>query len=113
MVCLLSASCKNSGNGSDKVIAFDPGNRTFLTGYDGENILEIGSGDIGHITRLCLHLDKLISTHVKAKGKANKKLRYKLGQAIKLRYKIQDLVDDMHSTASLIVKLQTYLPSNL
>ncbi|MGK7902757.1 MAG: hypothetical protein AB4352_15375 [Hormoscilla sp.] len=45
--------------GSDKVIALDPGNRTFLTGYDGENILEIGKGDIGRLTRLCLHLDKL------------------------------------------------------
>ncbi len=95
---------KTPGTGSDKVIAFDPGNRTFLTGYDGENILEIGSGDIGRITRLCLHLDKLISTRVKAKGRANKKLRYKLGQAIKsLRYKIQDLVDDMHSKATSLI----------
>ncbi len=33
--------------GSERVIALDPGIRTFLTGYDGENILEIGGGDIG------------------------------------------------------------------
>ncbi|NMG19636.1 hypothetical protein DP116_09230 [Brasilonema bromeliae SPC951] len=32
------------GTGSDRVIALDPGNRTFLTGYDGENVLEIGKG---------------------------------------------------------------------
>ena len=93
------------GTGSNKVVAFDPGNRTFLTGYDGENILEIGKGDIGRITRLCLHLDKLISQKNQATGKTNKKLRYKLLLAIKsLRFKIRDLVDDMHKKAvSLIV----------
>ena len=32
-----------------KVIALDPGVRTFLTGYDGEKILEFGGGDIGRI----------------------------------------------------------------
>lgn len=30
-------------------IALDPGVRTFLTGYDGEKILEFGGGDIGRI----------------------------------------------------------------
>jgi putative transposase len=44
---------------SDQVIALDPGNRTFLTGFDGETVLEIGKGDIGRINRLCSHLDKL------------------------------------------------------
>lgn len=38
---------------SNNVIALDPGNRCFLTGYDGENILEFGKGDIGRLTRLC------------------------------------------------------------
>ncbi len=91
--------------GSDKAIAFDPGNRCFVTGYDGSNILEIGKGDIGRITRLCLHLDKLISQKVKAKGKTNKKLRYKLQLAIdKLRFKISCLVDDLHrKTTNLVV----------
>lgn len=45
----------------NKVIALDPGVRTFLTGYDGETVLEIGKGDIERIVRLCFHLDKLIS----------------------------------------------------
>lgn len=92
-------------NRSDRVIAFDPGVRTFLTGYDGENILEIGKGDIGRITRLCLHLDKLISKKAQATGKQNKKLRYKLGIAIsRLRHSIRSLVDDLHrKTATIIV----------
>ena len=45
----------------NKVIALAPGVRTFLTGYYGETILEIGKGDIERIVRLCFHLDKLIS----------------------------------------------------
>ncbi|MBR8838589.1 MAG: transposase [Stigonema ocellatum SAG 48.90 = DSM 106950] len=96
---------KVPATGSNKVIAFDPGNRTFLTGYDGENILEIGKGDIGRITRLCLHLDRLISQKVKARGKAYKKYRYKLSRSIaKLRVRIQNIVNDVHlKAASLIV----------
>jgi len=45
----------------NKVIALDRGVRTFLTGYDGETVLERGKGDIERIVRLCFHLDKLIS----------------------------------------------------
>jgi len=90
---------------SDKVIALDPGNRTFLTGYDGENVLEIGKGDIGRLTRMCLHLDKLIGRKIKASRKINKRLRYKLNKAIaRLRVKIRALVDDLHrKAASLLV----------
>ncbi len=45
----------------NKVIALDPGVRTFLTGYDGETVLKMGKGDIERIVRLWFHLDKLIS----------------------------------------------------
>ena len=115
---------------SDRVIALDPGNRTFITGYDGENILEIGKGDIdvrgvvrvarpshieGRLTRLCLHLGKLIGRKVKASRKVNKRLRYKLNKAIDLlRFKIRSLVDDLHrKAASLLVNsyLLIFLPT--
>jgi len=107
--------------GSDRVIALDPGNSTFLTGYDGENILEIGKGDIGRLTRLCLHLDKLIGKKMKATGKSKKRLRYKLNKAIdRLRFKIRALVDDLHrKAASLLVNsyklifLPTYQTSQM
>lgn len=94
-----------SNTGSKRVIAFDPGNRTFLTGYDSENILEIGKGDIGRLVRLCLHLDQMISRKTKESGKANKKLRYKLNKAIdRLRFRIRCLVDDLHrKTSNLLV----------
>jgi putative transposase len=61
--------------GSDRVIALDPGNRTFLTGYDGENVLEIGKGDIGRIQRLCQHLDNLISRSTKTTCRKRRKMR--------------------------------------
>lgn len=91
---------------SDKVIALDPGVRTFLTGFDGENVLEIAKGDIGRITRLCLHLDKLIGRKIKALGPQFKKFRYKLNKAInKLRFRVRCLIDDLHrKTTSFLVK---------
>lgn len=87
--------------GSDRVIALDPGNRTFLTGYDGENILEIGKGDIGLIQRLCLHLDQLISKVSNAKSRQ----KYQMRKAIKrARARIQNLVKDLHNkTVNLLV----------
>ena len=87
--------------GNDRVIALDPGIRSFLTGYDGENILEIGKGDIGRIQRLCLHLDNLISRASKVKAKQ----RYRMRKAAnRMRNKIQDLIKDLHNkTASVLV----------
>lgn len=87
---------------SDRVIALDPGNRTFLTGYDGENILEIGKGDIGRINRLCSHLDKLMSRIDKSQVKRERHKMRKASYAV--RAKIQALVKDLHNkAASLLV----------
>lgn len=96
---------------SDRVIALDPGNRTFLTGYDGENILEIGGGDIGRIQRLCLHLDKLISDSSSCKSRQ----KYRMRKAIqRMRTKIQNLVKDLHiKSVNLLVNSYKviFLPS--
>ena len=86
----------NSGN--NRVIALDPGNRTFLTGYDGENILEIGKKDIGRINRFCTHLDQLMSRISKCKIKRQ---RYKMRQAASgMRGRLQDIVKDLHNKAA-------------
>lgn len=85
------------GAGSDRVIALDPGNRTFLTGYDGESILEIGKGDIGRIQRLCLHLDDLIGRSTKAKARKRRKMML---AADRMRGKIQSLIKDLHNKAT-------------
>ncbi|NER01669.1 MAG: transposase [Okeania sp. SIO3C4] len=103
--------------GSNRVIALDPGNRTFLTGFDGENILEIGKGDIGRINRLCSHLDNLISRM----SSSSKRQRYKMRKAAdRMRAKIQAIVKDLHNkTTSLLVNsyklifLPTFETSNM
>ncbi|MDJ0744307.1 MAG: transposase [Xenococcaceae cyanobacterium MO_167.B27] len=86
----------------ERVIALDPGIRTFLTGYDGENVLEVGKKDIGRINRLCSHLDRLMS---KISLSKSKRQRYKQRQAAtRTREKIRNLIKDLHNkVASFLV----------
>lgn len=80
---------------SDGVIALDPGVRTFLTGYDGDSVFEVGQKDIGRINRLCTHLDQLMS---KIALSPVKRVRYKMRKAAsRLRERIQNLVKDLHN----------------
>jgi putative transposase len=88
----------------NKVIALDPGVRSFLTGYDGEAVLEIGKGDIERIVRLCFHLDKLMSRAYQKQVKA-KYRRCLLRAASRIRIKIRNLVDELHhQIASYLVR---------
>ena len=83
-----------SYNQSDKIIALDPGVRTFLTGFDGSKFLEFGNGDMGRITRLCQHLDGLMS---RVAGSKNRRRRQKMRIAAgRMRTKVQDLVNEAH-----------------
>lgn len=51
------------------------GVRTYLTGYDPSGtLIEIASGDVERIVRLCFHLDELQSKYSEA-GNAKKSLR--------------------------------------
>ncbi|MGL5196355.1 MAG: RNA-guided endonuclease InsQ/TnpB family protein [Chroococcales cyanobacterium] len=78
-----------------KVIALDPGVRTFLTGFDGEKIVEFGGGDIGKIQRLCKHLDRLRS---RIDLSVNKRQRRAMRQAAsRITEKIQNLIKDLHN----------------
>lgn len=87
-----------------KVIALDPGIRTFLTGYDGESILEIGKGDIKRVVRLCFHLDRLKSLATQKSVKA-KQRRSMLRAAGRIRIQIRNLVDELHrQTASYLIR---------
>lgn len=81
-----------------KMIALDPGVRTFMTGYDPNNrCIKWGKSDIGRIYRLCYVLDDLQSRW--AKTKANK--RYQMKKAGKrIRKKIRSLVDEIHKKLS-------------
>ena len=86
---------------SELSISLDPGIRTFMTGFDGHEILEIGKGDIGRIYRLARHLDKLMSRIGLSKGREFKRLRYRLRKAAaKIRIKIKNLVSELHKKAA-------------
>lgn len=78
----------------NKMIALDPGVRTFLTGCDGQKFLEFGAGDMGRITRLCQHLDNLVSRISKVDKRRQKQKMRKA--ASKIRSKIRNLVDECH-----------------
>lgn len=79
---------------SDRTIALDPGVRTFLTGFDGSKFLEFGCGDMGRITRLCQHLDNLMSRIAKClRRRQRQKMRVAAGR---MRTKIQNLVNEIH-----------------
>lgn len=80
---------------TDSVIALDPGVRTFLTGYDGDRVLEVGERDIGRVNRLCTHLDDLLSRIAKCNSKRK---RFKMRKATtRIRHRIQNLVKDLHN----------------
>lgn len=80
-----------------RIIALDPGLRTFLTGFDGNNFTEFASGDFGRIAKLCNHLDKFKSKHDLAKGRRFKRLRYQLKKVMEhTRTKIKNLRSEVH-----------------
>ncbi len=86
---------------SELAIALDPGVRTFLTGFDGQEIWEVGLEDMGRIYRLASHLDRLLSRIGLSKGRQFKRLRYCLRKAAqKIRVKIRNLVDELHRKAA-------------
>ncbi|CAM9693266.1 unnamed protein product, partial [Pylaiella littoralis] len=80
-----------------KVVALDPGVRTFDTAVDSKgNVTEFAPGDVGRIYRLCHHMDKLQS---KAFDKATtSKRRYNLRKAWHRSLKrVKDLVMDVRN----------------
>ena len=56
---------------SQSIIAYHPGVRSFLTGFDGEKFIDIGNRDITRIFRLGQHIDKLIRAKTGLKGRKN------------------------------------------
>ncbi|GAA6619532.1 RNA-guided endonuclease InsQ/TnpB family protein [Scytonema sp. NUACC26] len=80
-----------------KVIALDPGLRTFLTGFDGQCFTEFASGDFAKIAKLCYHLDQLKSQHDKAKGGKFNRYRYQLKKAMeRVRTRMKNLRSECH-----------------
>lgn len=93
----LVVASDNQARLQDRVIALDPGVRTFHTGYDPTGYLfEFGKGDIGHIYRICVHMDSLQS-RIASDTNLRHRARYRMCRAWrKMHWRIRNLVDDCH-----------------
>lgn len=81
-----------------KIIALDPGVRTFLTGYDHEGLsVKIGSGDISRFYRLCYSLDKLQSRISGKEHDRNKNRRRMKEASVRIREKISNIRAELHN----------------
>ena len=73
---------------SQSIIAYHPGVRSFLTGFDGEKFIDIGNRDITRIFRLGQHIDKLIRAKTTLKGRKNKYKRHQISQIDEVHRKV-------------------------
>lgn len=97
-LCIPISREKRQVSDKGKVVAIDPGIRTFLTAYDQDGeIHEWGKGDQTRLYRLAIHIDKLTSKSIKVKHAA----RYRMKKAIGRIYdRIRNLTDDVHKKAA-------------
>jgi putative transposase len=94
------AATDDRAENQGRIVAVDPGVRSFVTFFSPESCGKLGVGDFSRIQRLCSHLDKLISRM----SKAPRKQRYKMKKAAKrMRWKIKDLIDELHHKAALFL----------
>jgi putative transposase len=88
-VCEKVQASENQG----RVVALDPGIRTFITGYAKDLAFKIGQSDFSRLQRLAHHMDDLVSRMSKTKGQ--KKSRMKRAKN-RMQWKIWNLVDELH-----------------
>jgi len=84
---------------SKRVVALDPGVRTFLTGYDpAGHLIDIAPGAVARIVDLAAQLDRLTSIVALAPN-ARKRLRLRKAP-MRLRERIRSVVNDVHKKAA-------------
>ena len=82
-----------SSDNQGRVVALDPGIRTFLTGFSSDAVFKVGAGDFSRIARLAHHCDDLISRMTKV----NHAKRSRMKKALqRMKHKIWDLIDELH-----------------
>lgn len=91
-----SVTAENQG----RVVALDPGVRTFLTYYAGDRCGHIAASAFSRLQRLAHRMDDLLSRLCKA-GKQRKR-RMRLAAA-RMREKIKNLVDELHRKVALFL----------
>ncbi|NEQ60874.1 MAG: transposase [Moorea sp. SIO4A1] len=92
---------KNKTENQGRVVALDPGVRTFITFFSETSVGKIGNGDFSGIQRLCQHLDNLLSKISQACGGQKRRMRK---AARRMVIKIQNLINELHhKTARFLV----------
>ena len=100
-VSYTATASKRKPNG--RVVALDPGVRTFLTYFHEHGFGWLGHHAINRIYRLCSYLDALLSRATKASRQSRKNMRR---AAHRIRKRIRNLVDELHK------KVARYLVDN-
>lgn len=85
-----SDAAENQG----RLVALDPGVRTFQTFFSDHHAGHLGQDDFQRIVRLAHHLDRLLSRRDKAEGKRKRLSFTRAADAI--RRKIKQLIDELH-----------------
>jgi putative transposase len=88
---------RNVTDNQGRVVALDPGIRTFMTFFSEESFGEIGRASNLRIQRLCFRLDKLISQISQAKCRQKRRMRL---AANRIRGRIKNLVSELHKKAA-------------
>ena len=84
-----------------RVVALDPGVRSFLTWYCPDSVGKIGDGGFFKIQRLCEHLDDLLNRAAKAPAKKRRNMRRAAGR---MHLRIENLINELHKkTARFLV----------
>ncbi len=81
-----------------RVVALDPGIRTFQSYYSADSCGKIGEGDFQRIFRLSKSLDGLVSRMATTTAKPRQRIKK---AADRLRWKIRDLVSELHHKTAL------------
>lgn len=84
-----------------RIVALDPGIRTFMTGFSENKCFKIGHNAFNRIQRLCKHMDTLISKKSKAKSRKKSSMKKALHR---MQWKLRNLVEELHyKTARYLV----------
>ena len=80
-----------------RVVALDPGVRSFMTWYCADSVGKIGEGAFFRIQRLCERLDDLLSRAAKSPARRRRNIRRAVNR---MRLKVENLVAELHRQAA-------------
>ena len=80
-----------------RMVALDPGVRSFLTWYCADSVGKIAQGAFFRIQRLCERLDDLLSRAQKSPSRRRRNMRRAAGR---MRVRIENLIQELHRQAA-------------